>query len=357
MILWIFYVSLFCLLFGSIMLSDPGYLPKVADWEALNEAVQQLRESCLDVPDKGQSLSQAQELGERSWFICFGRSIQRVSYHPASRQIRRVDRLGEYRPDLSLPDREVYLSPLPEPTCAITPPEEGRREEGGQHFRTEVVVQCCPAESSKNAVATQRLTHLLSSTSPSLSSWLLRVSEPQPCLREIVVCAHSVCLDRSMGISAMNVSQLNQVSRRRRRKETGRKIEILSELEQENLKNRTLRMFYHAYDSYMIHAFPQGELRPLSCEGGNFDLVKLPAVTLIDALDALVVIGNHSEFRRAVDRLVIEVYPVSRGFDLDVNVSVFETTIRVLGGLLSAHLLALDPLLSIYVSRHWAISA
>ena len=29
-------------------------------------------------------------------------------------------------------------------------------------------------------------------------------------------------------------------------------------------------------------------------------------------------------------------------FDLDVNVSVFETTIRVLGGLLSAHIMIID---------------
>ena len=36
-------------------------------------------------------------------------------------------------------------------------------------------------------------------------------------------------------------------------------------------------------------------------------------------------------------------------FRLDVNVSVFETTIRVLGGLLSAHLMAIDPHLRIYV--------
>lgn len=35
-------------------------------------------------------------------------------------------------------------------------------------------------------------------------------------------------------------------------------------------------------------------------------------------------------------------------FDIDVNVSVFETTIRLLGGLLSGHLLAIDPVLAIY---------
>ena len=36
-------------------------------------------------------------------------------------------------------------------------------------------------------------------------------------------------------------------------------------------------------------------------------------------------------------------------FNYNVNVSVFETTIRILGGLLSAHLMAVDPRLGIYV--------
>lgn len=61
-------------------------------------------------------------------------------------------------------------------------------------------------------------------------------------------------------------------------------------------------MFYHAYDSYMIHAYPADELMPLSCRGryrdpknprghmdqalGNYTL------TLIDAMDTLVVRAN-----------------------------------------------------------------
>jgi mannosidase alpha-like ER degradation enhancer 2 len=69
-------------------------------------------------------------------------------------------------------------------------------------------------------------------------------------------------------------------------------------------------------------------------------------VTLIDSLDTLVILGNHSEFRRVVS-LVSSELP---SFNLDVNVSVFETTIRVLGGLLSAHLMAIDPELQIYPS-------
>lgn len=56
---------------------------------------------------------------------------------------------------------------------------------------------------------------------------------------------------------------------------------------------------------------------------------------MIDALDTLVVMGLHDEFNKAVDYIK---YNVS--FDADINVSVFETNIRVVGGLLSAHMLS-----------------
>ena len=93
----------------------------------------------------------------------------------------------------------------------------------------------------------------------------------------------------------------------------------------------------------MAHAFPKGELLPRSCVGAHFDLVKLPVVTLVDAVDTLAILGNRSEFQGAVRR-ISEVLP---DFDVDVNVSVFETNIRVLGGLLSAHLFATDERLDL----------
>jgi mannosidase alpha-like ER degradation enhancer 2 len=88
-------------------------------------------------------------------------------------------------------------------------------------------------------------------------------------------------------------------------------------------------------------------LRPISCEGGAFDLVKIPLVTLIDTLDTLVIIGNFSEFANAVNLVTGSI----KNFNFDVNVSLFETTIRVLGGLLSAHLMAIDPQLDIFVDE------
>nr|XP_026491184.1 ER degradation-enhancing alpha-mannosidase-like protein 2 [Vanessa tameamea] len=99
------------------------------------------------------------------------------------------------------------------------------------------------------------------------------------------------------------------------------------------LREEVREMFQHAYDSYLRYAYPYDELRPLSCDGvdtwGSYSL------TLIDALDMLVIMGNYTEFNRVVD-IVLE----KQNFDTDINVSVFETNIRIIGGLLSAHLLS-----------------
>ncbi len=135
-------------------------------------------------------------------------------------------------------------------------------------------------------------------------------------------------------------------------------------------------MFYHGYDNYMQHAFPEDELRPITCSPltrdrdnpahvelndalGNYSL------TLIDSLSTLAILasspasdkgGNKAlgRFQNAV-ALVVRTYgdgtdgrggqgTRARGFDLDSKVQVFETVIRGLGGLLSAHLFAVGEL-------------
>ena len=49
------------------------------------------------------------------------------------------------------------------------------------------------------------------------------------------------------------------------------------------LQQRVVAMFYHAYDNYMLHAFPHDELLPLSCH--YVDNFGSYALTLIDSLD------------------------------------------------------------------------
>ncbi|KAJ7326047.1 ER degradation-enhancing alpha-mannosidase-like protein 1 [Desmophyllum pertusum] len=109
-------------------------------------------------------------------------------------------------------------------------------------------------------------------------------------------------------------------------------------------------MFYFGYDNYMNFAFPKDELDPIHCTGrgpdyddpSNIninDVLGDFSLGLLESLGTLAIMGNSSEFKRAV-QLVID----SVTFEKNNTVQVFEATIRVLGSLLSAHLIIKDPL-------------
>lgn len=109
------------------------------------------------------------------------------------------------------------------------------------------------------------------------------------------------------------------------------------------------KMFYFGYDNYMEHAFPMDELNPIHCSGRGPDYANPSNInindilgdyclTLVDSLDTLAVMGNVTRFKEAVELVVRSV-----NFDKDNVVQVFEVNIRVLGSLISAHLLMMDP--------------
>ncbi|XP_053724427.1 ER degradation-enhancing alpha-mannosidase-like protein 1 isoform X2 [Synchiropus splendidus] len=115
------------------------------------------------------------------------------------------------------------------------------------------------------------------------------------------------------------------------------------------MRDMAKEMFYFGYDNYMRYAFPEDELNPIDCEGRGPDVLNPSninindvlgnySLTLIDTLDTLLVLGNVTEFHRAV-RLVIDTV----SFDKDSTVQVFEANIRILGSLISAHILLTDP--------------
>lgn len=113
----------------------------------------------------------------------------------------------------------------------------------------------------------------------------------------------------------------------------GHGLRTYSKQEIDKFRDEVKEMFYHAYDSYLKFAYPYDELRPISCDG--VDTYGSYSLTLIDALDTLAIMGNYTEFQRVVDILTTK-----ENFDSNINVSVFETNIRIIGGLLSAHLLS-----------------
>ncbi|CAK5122063.1 unnamed protein product [Meloidogyne enterolobii] len=97
-----------------------------------------------------------------------------------------------------------------------------------------------------------------------------------------------------------------------------------SEKKKELYREKVKSMFYHAYNGYLNYAYPKDELRPLSCTGqdtwGSYSL------TLIDSLDTLLILGNQTEFARA-SQIVLN----NMDLDRNINISVFETNIRVIG--------------------------
>ncbi|CAN0880429.1 Mannosyl-oligosaccharide 1,2-alpha-mannosidase MNS1 [Linum grandiflorum] len=91
----------------------------------------------------------------------------------------------------------------------------------------------------------------------------------------------------------------------------------------------------HAWSSYEKYAWGNDELQPQTKNG--VDSFGGLGATLIDALDTLYIMGLDEQFQRAREWVAN-----SLDFNKDYDASVFETTIRVVGGLLSAYDLSGD---------------
>ncbi|KAJ2253051.1 mannosyl-oligosaccharide alpha-1,2-mannosidase [Coemansia sp. RSA 455] len=87
----------------------------------------------------------------------------------------------------------------------------------------------------------------------------------------------------------------------------------------------------HAWDAYARDAFGSDEYHPLSHRGENMTQAGV-GYFIADVLDTLILTGLTDEYKRGRDYLAS-----SLTFDQPGAVSLFETTIRVLGGLLSAY--------------------
>uniref|UniRef100_A0A7N6ATK4 alpha-1,2-Mannosidase n=1 Tax=Anabas testudineus TaxID=64144 RepID=A0A7N6ATK4_ANATE len=94
--------------------------------------------------------------------------------------------------------------------------------------------------------------------------------------------------------------------------------------------------FRHAWKGYKDFAWGHDELKPISKSFGEWFGLGL---TLIDSLDTMWIMGLKEEFTEARNWVEKEL-----SFNKNVDVNLFETTIRVLGGLLSAYHLTGDQL-------------
>ncbi|KRF82175.1 mannosyl-oligosaccharide alpha-1,2-mannosidase IA isoform X1 [Drosophila virilis] len=102
------------------------------------------------------------------------------------------------------------------------------------------------------------------------------------------------------------------------------------------------QMMEHAWHNYKLYAWGKNELRPLSQRPhsgsifGSYDL----GATIVDGLDTLYIMGLEKEYKEGRDW-------IERRFSLDnisAELSVFETNIRFVGGMLTLYAFTGDPL-------------
>ena len=89
--------------------------------------------------------------------------------------------------------------------------------------------------------------------------------------------------------------------------------------------------FKHAWTGYADYALPHDELKPLAL--GSRDPFNGWGATLVDALDTLWIMGLQTEFEEALTYVEKIDFTTSSRKDIPL----FETTIRYLGGLISAY--------------------
>jgi len=97
--------------------------------------------------------------------------------------------------------------------------------------------------------------------------------------------------------------------------------------------------FKRVWESYRLFAWAKDELKPVT--GGSEESFGGWGATLVDSLDTLWIMGLKEEFHEAVEAVAA----IDFGNTTLQTINVFETTIRYLGGMLSAYDLSHEPVL------------
>ncbi|KAJ7691353.1 glycoside hydrolase [Mycena rosella] len=104
-------------------------------------------------------------------------------------------------------------------------------------------------------------------------------------------------------------------------------------------RDAVVEAFKYAWSAYERDAMGSDEYHPLSHRGSDLGGGGSIGYTVVDAIDTMLLMGLDAEYGRAKDWVKEKL-----SFDRSGSFSTFETTIRVLGGLLSAHYLTGDAL-------------
>jgi len=104
-------------------------------------------------------------------------------------------------------------------------------------------------------------------------------------------------------------------------------------------RDAVVAAFKHAWLAYERDAMGDDEYHPIGHSGSNLSAAGGIGYTVVDSIDTMLIMGLKDEYARARDWVADKM-----SFERDGNFNTFETTIRVLGGLLSAYHFTEDPM-------------
>ncbi|CAB4254431.1 similar to Saccharomyces cerevisiae YHR204W MNL1 Alpha-1,2-specific exomannosidase of the endoplasmic reticulum [Maudiozyma barnettii] len=130
--------------------------------------------------------------------------------------------------------------------------------------------------------------------------------------------------------------------------------------ELKHYRDKVEQFFTFALDNYLSKGYPYDEIRPLSCvpktrNFGNLndlvtnDVLGNFTITLLDSLTTIAVLGDRQRMKELVN-LVLDTFD---DFAIDSTVQVFETSIRIIGSLMSTHLYITDPRKRVYLGDEY----
>ncbi|OXH31367.1 mannosyl-oligosaccharide alpha-1,2-mannosidase [Cryptococcus neoformans] len=113
---------------------------------------------------------------------------------------------------------------------------------------------------------------------------------------------------------------------------TNLSTKLEADIEKREAVKEAFEWSWHAYEK---HAWGADEYQPLTQTGSNLTSAGGVGYTIVDSIDSLLIMDLIPEYKRARDWVRDHL-----NFDKDAQFNTFETTIRLLGGLLSAHYLS-----------------
>ncbi|XP_043490224.1 mannosyl-oligosaccharide 1,2-alpha-mannosidase IA isoform X1 [Polistes fuscatus] len=104
-------------------------------------------------------------------------------------------------------------------------------------------------------------------------------------------------------------------------------------------REKIKEMMKHGWDNYVRYAWGKNELRPITKKGHSASIfgTSTMGATIVDGLDTLYIMGLHDEFKQGRDWIAENL-----DFDINSEISLFETNIRFMGSLLACYALTGD---------------